>query len=161
MAFTNNQSARQSQPYYEAPTPSNETSESSQGEVFGNMSHTVATLISRNPSIQHAVEEIANKDHIIDVTAFTALAQSARVHLVQDDRMVLSYSIGNKIYNHKMTAEECQNLNNVLTDESKSNHEKMHGIAAVFSKISIASSAANRFENEASNSLTVRNSIQR
>lgn len=104
MAITNSQVNAQNQS--QTPSPAQEVTEFGHNEVFDNLAHTVATLTSKNEGIRQWVEDTAQKDRVVDVTAFTALAKSARVHLTENGSMLFSYTLDNKVYNHQMTAEE-------------------------------------------------------
>ena len=107
------------------------------------------------------IEETAHNDRVVDVTAFTALAKSARVHLTENGSMLFSYTMDNKVYNHQMTDEERQKLDSALTNGDLSTKEQMKQIASVFSGISINTNVANKFDNDMSVSQNVRNSMQR
>lgn len=157
MAITNSQVNAQNQS--QTPSPAQEVTEFGHNEVFDNLAHTVATLTSKNEGIRQWVEDTAQKDRVVDVTAFTALAKSARVHLTENGSMLFSYTLDNKVYNHQMTAEERQKLNAALTNGDLSTRDQMKEIASVFSKISISSNVANKFENDNNVSQTVRNSF--
>lgn len=161
MAITNSQANAQIQSQVPPPSPSQEVKESGQDDVFNHLAHTVATLISKYEGIQRAVEVTAHNDRLVDVTAFTALAKSARVHLTDNGNMLLSYTMDNKVYNHQMTEDECKILDSALTREGLSSKERMKGIASVFSHISINNNVANRFDNDNNVSQTVRNPMQR
>jgi len=161
MAITNSQANAQSSSPTPAPSPSLEVKESGHDDVFDHLAHTVATLISKHEGIQRAVEETAHNDRLVDVTAFTALAQSASVHLTDNGNMLLSYTINNKVCNHQMTEEERKTLDSALTREGLSAKEQMKGIASVFSRISINTNVANRFDNDNNVSQAVRNTMQR
>lgn len=157
MAITNSQANAQNQD--QTPSPSPEVKEFGRNEVFDSLVHTIATLTSKNKGIRQWVEDTAQKDRVVDVTAFTALAKSARVHLTENGSMLFSYTLDDKVYNHQMTAEERQKLNAALTNGDLSTKDQMKEIASVFSKISISSNVANKFENDNNVSQTVRNSF--
>lgn len=161
MAITNSQANAQSQSANQTPTPSQEVKEPGQNEVFDHLAHTVASLITRNEGVQRAIETTAHNDRVVDVTAFTALAKSARVHLTENGSMLFSYTMDNKVYNHQMTDEERQKLDSALTNGDLSTKEQMKQIASVFSGISINTNVANKFDNDMSVSQNVRNSMQR
>lgn len=161
MAITNNQANASGQTSPPAPTPSLNEKTPETGEVFNDLAHTVATLITKNEGMQRAIEKSAHNYRIVDVTAFTALANSASVSLSENGSMLFSYTMKNKVYNHELTENERKRLYSTLNNGDISLREMMKGIASVFSGISINTNVANKFDNDMSVSQNIRNSMQR